>query len=179
MPYSTNIIKEIPLVIFDAENTKLSREIVAGFYDSENFKIVAQVDSEEKMLECLKEKRAFVALEIPPDFSKKIVQEGAASVLCEINGANIAITNVASSTAQDILNSVSEKFSKHCAALSLGIAEDTAAKKISPVTTTLRILGICANIFCAGKFFGIVAAFFINKNNNFGRQLFIGDNCIQ
>ena len=141
MLYSTNIVNKIPLVIYDAENTKLSREIVTGFYDSENFKIVAQVDSEEKMLSCLKEKRAFVALEIPADFSKKISSEGTASVLYEINGANIIMTNVTSSSAQDILNTVSEKFAKHRAALNLGINEETTAKKISPVTTTLRVLG--------------------------------------
>ncbi len=73
--YSINIIKSIPMVIYDAENTKLSREIVTGFYDSENFKIVAQIDTEEKMLDCLKEKRAFAALEIPEDFSKKLYRK--------------------------------------------------------------------------------------------------------
>ena len=119
--FSANTVKEIPCVICDAENTKLSREIVTGFYDSESFKIVAQVNSEEQMLNFLHEKRAFVALEIPADFSRQITLEGSSSVLYAVNGSNIIITNATSSSAQDILNTISERYAAHRAALMLGM----------------------------------------------------------
>lgn len=139
--YLTNTVKGIPLVIYDAENTRLSREIVTGFYDSDNFKVVAQLSSEETMLNFLREKEAFAAIEIPADFSQQIVREGSASVLYVVNGSNIIMTNVTSSATQEILNTVSERFAARRTALMLGMNENTATEKISPVKTNLRVLG--------------------------------------
>ena len=65
------------------------------------------------MLELLREKKAFAAIEIPADFSRRIIREGSASVLYAVNGSNIIMANVTSS----------------------------AVKKISPATATLRVLG--------------------------------------
>ena len=94
--YSTNVVREIPLAIHDAENSKLSREVVTAFSDSDSFRIVAQTATEEKMLELLREKKAFTAIEIPADFSRRIIREGSASVLYAVNGSNIIMTNVTS-----------------------------------------------------------------------------------
>lgn len=55
--YLPNTVKKIPLVIYDAENTKLSREIVTDFLDSDSFKIVSQTNSEESMLNYLHNKK--------------------------------------------------------------------------------------------------------------------------
>ena len=100
--YSTNVVREIPLAIYDAENSKLSREVVTAFSDSDSFRIVAQTASEEKMLELLREKKAFAAIEIPADFSRRIIREGSASVLYAVNGSNIIMANVTSSAVKKI-----------------------------------------------------------------------------
>ena len=139
--YLPNTVKKIPLVIYDAENTKLSREIVTDFLDSDSFKIVSQTNSEESMMNYLHNKEALAAIEIPANFSRQIYLEGSASVLCIIDGTNIITTNVISSSTQEILNAVSEKFAARRLSLMLGVNENSALQKISPVTTNLRVLG--------------------------------------
>lgn len=181
MLYAPNLVKEIPLVIYDAENTKLSREIVTGFSDSDSFKVVAQAASEEEMLRFIRDKRAFVALEIPADFSRQTNS----TVLCTINGANIILTNVASAAAQEILNSISDKVAAQRASLRLGLNEKFAAKKIQPVITTLRVLGnptqgyllffpigLALAAFQQGLIFTIGAAIINERQLKFWRLIF-------
>lgn len=61
--------------------------------------------------------------------------------MCIIDGINIITTNVISSSTQEILNTVSEKFAARRLSLMLGVNEKSALQTISPVTTNLRVLG--------------------------------------
>lgn len=140
MLYMPNLVRCVPTVIYDAENSKISREITRGFFDSDSFDVAACVDSEEEMLALLREKEAFVAIEIPSDFSRKIVNEGSASVLYTVNGSNIIMTNVTSAAAQDILAAVSDKIAARRAALALGADEGLLLHRVSPVAVRLRVL---------------------------------------
>lgn len=138
--YVPNIIKYMPIVICDEEQSPLSRELVRGFEDSDTFEVTAWVSTQEEMQQALAEKTAYAAVQIPKDFSRKIKTGGSASMLFMVNGSNIVLTNIGSSAAQDIAAAFSDKVAARNAALRFNANEELLAKRIAPVHCHLRVL---------------------------------------
>ena len=138
--YSSNIVKYIPVIVCDEEQSTLSRELIRDFDSSDSFRVLAYAASQEEMQTALQDKSAYAALVIPRDFSRQIKTGGASNMLFVVNGSNIVITNIASSAAQDISAAFSDKVAASRAALRTGGNQEQLAKRISPVSCHLRVL---------------------------------------
>ncbi|WP_196593451.1 ABC transporter permease [Pectinatus sottacetonis] len=139
--YKPGIVKNIPLVIYDQDQSKLSRELIWNFECDESFKLIEQVDTREKMLQDMKQKKTYTALEIPKNFSKNSKTGSCSTALFMINGANIIITNIASNEALSILDNFSDKLAVHQIALRLGVMEESLKNRINPINGQFRIMG--------------------------------------
>ena len=62
--YVPNIVKDVPCVVYDAENSHFSRELVRDIESSDSMRAVLFVDSEEDMREALRQKQAYAAIEL-------------------------------------------------------------------------------------------------------------------
>lgn len=100
--YSSNVIKNIPMVIYDQDQSQVSRALIQAFSDSERYEIVGQVDSQEELDEYIKEKKAMAALTIPNHLSRDIKQSKIVNLSMEINAANIMYANSVLSTYPEI-----------------------------------------------------------------------------
>ena len=139
--YSPGAIKNIPLVVYDQDQSRLSRSLIWDFECDSDFKFIGQASSQEEIQDLLREKKAYAALEVPKDFSKKAKTGDSSTALFIVNGANISITTVASGAASDILNDFSNSVAAKQAALSLGADEFLLKREISPVNSVYRVLG--------------------------------------
>jgi ABC-2 type transport system permease protein len=101
--YSSNVVKYIPLVIYDQDQTATSRTLVGAFADSERYSIVAQVTAEEDLDYYLKNNEAMAALIIPPNFAQDIKLSRSANILLDINATNLMFGNNILSSSQEIL----------------------------------------------------------------------------
>ncbi|MCE5286806.1 MAG: ABC transporter permease [Pelosinus sp.] len=101
--YSSNVIKYMPLVIYDQDQTSTSRTLVQAFADSERYNIVAQVTAEEDLDYYLHNNKAMAALIIPTNFSQDIKLSRSADVLLDINATNLMFGNNVLSSSQEIL----------------------------------------------------------------------------
>src|SRR5690242_18860336 len=79
--YAPHVVKNVPIVICDEDQSSLSRELIQALDDSERLKIILETSSEEEMLESLKEKRAYAAIHIPHDFTQKVTAGRSSPVL--------------------------------------------------------------------------------------------------
>ncbi len=86
------------------------------------------------------EKRAYAAIEIPWDFSKKIKTGSSSDVLYMANGANIILTNITSLVVSDILADFSNRLATERVALRTGAEVEMVRHVINPVTPHLRVL---------------------------------------
>ncbi len=100
--YSANVIKNIPLVVYDEDQTATSRALVQAFADSERYEIVGQVATQEEMAAYLRANRAMAALAIPPQFSRDVKHSRAAHVALELNASNLMFANNVLSTYGEI-----------------------------------------------------------------------------
>lgn len=137
--YQENSIKYIPTVVYDQDQTQLSRNVIQAFADSEKFGIMSYVTSQEEMEECIREKTAQVSISIPPDFGKNVKKGLASSVMIEVNGSNILSANSAIGSAQEIISAVSAGVGQKLIEAG-GKMPAESLKKVAPLRMGLRVL---------------------------------------
>ncbi|MBP2646017.1 MAG: hypothetical protein H6Q75_1457 [Firmicutes bacterium] len=137
--YGTHVITNVPLVIYDEDQTQLSRSLVQCFADSERFEIVAQPSSQEEMEYYLHEQTAYAAVHIPHDFASHVTSDKSSPVLLIASGINLAVTNTITTYTQEILAA----FNQHVSTKLLeaaGVPETLASHKSAPITFAIRVL---------------------------------------
>jgi ABC-2 type transport system permease protein len=105
--YKNGILKYVPTVIYDQDQSATSRALSQAYMDSERYRIVAEVTTQEEMEQYLQQDKALVAVAIPPDFAKNIKLGLAAKVLIETNSTNNMFANAVISSNQEILQTFS------------------------------------------------------------------------
>ncbi len=105
--YSSNVIKYVPTVIYDQDQTATSRALIQAYADSERYQIVAQVTTQEAMEQSLRENEALVAVSIPPKFAQNIKMGMASEILLETNSTNNMFANSVISSSQEITQTFS------------------------------------------------------------------------
>ncbi len=139
MLYGSHVVKNVPLVVCDEDQTQLSRLLIQSFDDSERFRIVGFASSQEEMEQYIQDKEAFGALYIPAKFSQDIKAGRSSSVLIIANAANLLITNTITTTAQEIVMA----FSKDTGAIlaeKAGLMPIQGQNRAEPIQFTLRVL---------------------------------------
>ena len=137
--YGTHVVNAVPTVVYDEDQSSLSRSLLQAFDDSERYKIVGYVNSQEEMDEYIHSKQAFAAINIPSKFSQNAKTGHSAQVLVEINGTNLMIASTALTAAQEIIQAFSNNMGSQLLQ-SAGQMSDLALHKVNPVNLSLRVL---------------------------------------
>ena len=138
--YSPNVVNYIPMVVYDQDQTVLSRSLVQSFADSQRYHIVDYVTSEDEVDAAIQNKAAHAAISIPPNFARDIKKGLSSQVLVSANGSNIAIGNAIISSAQEIIAAFSARVSQGLAENAVGLLPTPAAHYSAPVNFQLRVL---------------------------------------
>ncbi|AIF50979.1 ABC transporter permease [Pelosinus sp. UFO1] len=137
--YSNNVIKYVPTVIYDQDQTAVSRALIQAYTDSERYKVVTQVTTQEAMEQSLRESEALVAISIPPKFAQNIKLGMGSEVLIETNSTNNMFANTVISSSQEIIQTLSVATGQK---LLEGINQQPAQalRFIAPVKLGVRIM---------------------------------------
>lgn len=102
--YANNLVNYVPMVVYDQDQTKLSRTLIQAFDDSERFRIVADVLSQEDMELLLRNKTAYCALSIPANYARDVKNGVGSHLLFALNGSSLVFDSAVISTGQEILS---------------------------------------------------------------------------
>ncbi len=91
---NTNV-RRIPTAVYDAAQTQESRRLLDRFVNSDDFKIVAYVFSEEELNREVIAGRAKVGIKIPPDYSRRLLAGQTASYLVLVDGSDSSVAGEA------------------------------------------------------------------------------------
>lgn len=138
--YGTHTIKAVPLIVYDEDQTQFSRTLIQGFDDSERFKIVNYVSSQDDMEQALYEKEAYAAVHIPKKFAQDAKSGRSTTVLLMADGANILIANTVTTAAQEIISAFSQETGTKLAETNAGQMPAMAKNKTAPLKFRLRVL---------------------------------------
>jgi ABC-2 type transport system permease protein len=91
---NTNV-RNIPTSVYDAARTQESRRLLDRFVNSDDFKIVSYVDSEDALNREVIAGRARVGVKIPPDYSRRLLSGQSASYLVLVDGSDSSVAGAA------------------------------------------------------------------------------------
>ena len=92
-----NDVKYMATVVYNEDKTLESRKLLDMFVNTETFRITREVGSVEELVAEIRKGKAYVGIQIPPDFTRDLYSERGAQVQVLIDGSN-------SSTALQALN---------------------------------------------------------------------------
>jgi ABC-2 type transport system permease protein len=81
-------VKHMAMIVYDQANTVESRELVDRFVNTQTFRVTGYVHSRSELASEIRKGHAYVALEIPPDFSRNLRAGHSAQVQLAIDGSN-------------------------------------------------------------------------------------------
>jgi ABC-2 type transport system permease protein len=100
---ATTDVKDIPIVIVDADRSSASRELIYRFEASANFKIVGMPGSTSEIDRYLDRGDAWMALSIPPDYGRKVASARRTTLQLVADGTDSNSTGVAMGYAQTLV----------------------------------------------------------------------------
>lgn len=92
-----NDVKYMATVVYNEDKTHESRKLLDMFVNTDTFRITKEVHSVEQLLAEIRKGKAYVGIQIPPDFTRDLYSDRGAQVQVLIDGSN-------SSTALQALN---------------------------------------------------------------------------
>lgn len=126
---NTNV-RDIPTVVYDSAQTQESRRLLERFVNSDDFKIVKYVMSDDEMNREIISGRARAGVKVPPDYSRRLLAGQTASVLVLVDGSESSVAGEALNVANAI--ALRESLERSLSA--------TAARQTLPVEARPKVL---------------------------------------
>ena len=106
---ATTDVKDVPVVVVDADRSTASRTLIERFDASENFTIVGLVGSTDEIDPWLERGDAWMALSIPPDYGTTLARGDTARIQVVADGTDSNSTTVALGYARQLIGGYAEE----------------------------------------------------------------------
>ncbi len=136
--YINGKVTQVPIMIFDQDQSETSRTLVRAFSDSEKFKIIGMIDSYDQLEKAVKTEKAYMGVVIPVDLQKKIKSGRSTEVAMVINGSNILIMNTVANAANQVVQTISAGVTMKIMQ-GYGISKDKAYQAVTAINFRTRI----------------------------------------
>ena len=84
-------VKHIPTVVYNLDQRRASRELLAAYRNTDYFRFVGEVHSDRELNDAIVAGRAKVAIKIPADFSQRLFADRQATVLVLVDGSDSSV----------------------------------------------------------------------------------------
>ena len=153
--YSANILNNVPVVVCDLQQSKISRLLVSNYNTSDRFTVVKHVNTYKDMLNSLENGEAKVGIYIEPDLDKRIKTTTPAEIGIYIEASNMVYGRASIVASKEInlnlLVSGSQRILEH-----LGYYPDRALRTAYPAAISVRILNNPTNGYCNFMLLGLI-----------------------
>ncbi len=105
--YIQQKVTQMPVIVYDQDQTDLSRSIIRAFGESERLEIVESADSYQRVEQALQLEQAYMGVVIPPRLKEDVKSGRSSQVAVLLNGTNILIMNTLANTANQVIQTVS------------------------------------------------------------------------
>jgi len=95
-------IRQVKTVVFDQDGRQASRELVDRLRNSDTFRIIGYVQSDQELNDVIIAAQARVGVKIPVDYSDRLLKGGTAQVLVLIDGSDSSVAGQALNVATAI-----------------------------------------------------------------------------
>ncbi len=93
-----NDVKHMAMVVLNEDRTTESRQIIERFVNTQTFRVVGEVQSVDELAAVIRRGKAYVGLQIPPDFTRNLHAGRTAHLQVLIDGSSSTIAGSALNT---------------------------------------------------------------------------------
>jgi ABC-2 type transport system permease protein len=86
-----NDVKHMATVVLNEDRTTASRQMVEKFVNTQTFRVVGEVQSVDELSAAIREGKAYVGVQIPPDFTRNLSAGRGAQVQVLIDGSSSTV----------------------------------------------------------------------------------------
>ena len=97
-----NDVKHMATVVLNEDRSVESRQMIERFVNTETFRVVGEVQSVSELAAAIRQGKAYVGLQIPPDFTRNLHAGRPARVQVLIDGSSSTIASSALNTAMGV-----------------------------------------------------------------------------
>src|SRR5262245_4881318 len=83
-----NDVKHMPMVVLNEDRSVESRQIIDRFVNTQTFRVAGEVQSVTELSAAIRQGKAYVGLQIPPDFTRNLRAGRTARVQVIVDGSN-------------------------------------------------------------------------------------------
>lgn len=94
-----NDVKHMATIVLNEDRSVESRRIIDSFVNTQTFRVVGEVSSVDELARAIRKGKAYVGLQIPPDFSRSMQEGRTANIQVLIDGSSSTIALQALNTA--------------------------------------------------------------------------------
>ena len=153
--YSANVLNDIPMVVCDLQQSKISRQVVSNYDTSDRFTVVKHVGTQEELLKAIENGEAKVGLYIEPDLDKNIKTANPAEIGIYIEASNMVYGSASLVASEEInlnlLVSGSQRILER-----MTYYPEQALRTAYPATYGVRILNNPTNGYCNFMLLGLI-----------------------
>lgn len=153
--YSANVLNNIPVVVCDLQQSKISRQVVSNYDTSDRFTVVKHVGTQEELLRAIENGEAKVGLYIEPDLDKNIKTAKPAEIGIYIEASNMVYGSASLVASEEInlnlLVSGSQRILER-----MTYYPDRALRTAYPATYGVRILSNPTHGYCNFMLLGLI-----------------------
>lgn len=181
--YIQQKVTDLPVVVFDQDQSEISRSIIRSFGDSERFKIIKMANTYDEVTKYIQTEQAYMGIVIPNHMQKDIKEGHSSEVGLILNGTNILVMNTAANAANAIIQTISGGITMKVME-GYGITEQKAYQAVTALNFRTRIwynptlsylafmlLGLIGTILQQVTFLGVALSFVREKECHTWRQL--------
>ncbi len=97
-----NDVKHMAMVVLNEDRSVESRQLVERFVNTQTFRVVGEVQSVSELAAAIRQGKAYVGLQIPPDYTRNLHAGRSAQVQLLVDGSSSTIANSALQTAMGV-----------------------------------------------------------------------------
>lgn len=157
--YSNHVIKNIPTVIVDHDNSSLSENFVSQINTNEVFKVTNYSDSDNDVKNLMDRGSVVVGIIIPQEFSKDLLAGDAPKIMILYDGAQMSAVSAAKTRIAEILGTIKASYLIKMGEGKLGLMPEVAKNNIIPIQSNAILVGnptrSTANFIIQGILIGI------------------------
>jgi ABC-2 type transport system permease protein len=136
--YSENVVLGIKTVVVDLDKTTMSRMVIEAFNKSNRYDLVASLQSEAEINEYIESEQADAAIVIPKNFCNNVYKGEESPILIIVNGCNMIISNSVTTSALQIIQTLSTGIAATKVETGGGVDLDQAVSQVNPLSFRIK-----------------------------------------
>jgi ABC-2 type transport system permease protein len=157
--YSQHVVKNIPTIVVDHDNSTLSKNFVTQINTNEVFDVVNYSDTNNDVKNLMDEGKIVVGIIIPTNFSKDLTDGKAPRIMICYDGSQMSAVSASKSRIAEILGTIRISYLMKIGEGKLGIMPQEVKSNIIPIETNSIFVGNSArsttNFLLQGMLIGI------------------------